>query len=321
MKRLLTVAVLLAFSGCRAPERRGLVVFDSRTYAPLDVTELGPCVTVDMAADRNGALANLRGYLSNEVLHGTVQGAISNLNSCSEVTTQPLTIAGHGLEGTIITGGGHLIYTGKHISHDNVAQWDGHVRGLTRGPGRLTILSCSTGGGAGGALLLSRLANRTGRVVRARTGLSYFDTDKVYFEDGTVWNEVAPETEARNIARPRPRYAPFQQPSVLTLGGMTFPVGQIDSLRLDFQLGESVSYTPGDDERADLLTMIDFAHPFTPPGEPLAPETARILIRTRSGATRTILIYGNVLARDEIDRSRYFDVDLPLTGRFMTWAR
>jgi hypothetical protein len=279
--------------------------------------ELGSCVTIDPGPDQDGVLANLAIVIDGEVPHATAKASIENLNRCLGTADPDLAIVGIGAEGSIITGGGNTYTAYKHISIENEQEWRTDVDSLRDGKGLLTLLSCNTGSGSIGQQFLNRLVALTGRRIRARTGLVYCDGKQITFEEKSVWNEAGPGQAAPLIERPAPPNAPFSVPSQVQVGGITIDTERIQPLR--------IRATPGGSPvriEADMVhfavrpDLIDFAHPFTAPGEPLAPMTAEVFLRTPGvpgGEVRLLLIYADVVARDAADPSRFYDISPELT--------
>ncbi|MCR5890401.1 hypothetical protein LRS06_21985 [Hymenobacter sp. J193] len=114
----------------------------------------------------------------------------------SETRGTYLNIGGHGNEGLLETGCGQAeADENSQVTYNNYDQ-----NGLNELRTRYTILisihSCNTGAGNGGALLLFNLAKLWKVPVRARTGLTYtksIHSPKVFYEKNSVWQLATPD--------------------------------------------------------------------------------------------------------------------------------
>jgi hypothetical protein len=324
---LVCIAGGVLLSTCKAERAftflrgRDSVNRDGRTYQKLDVSELGPCVTLDDGTDDNGALANVRGFLTNELPHQSIVTARDNLNVCTDAAIVDMAIVGHGGEGAVFVGGGGKRQAGKFLGSQNDAEWKPKLDDLVAGSGTLSLLACNTGVGSRGAKLLNLLATTTKRPVRAMNGIAYFDTNAILLEEGIDWNLAKPDAPATAVARPTPPNAPFETPAYVVLGNARFASESINRFHSSgWTAREKISSPATPLVRRTFFRLIDLEHPFTPPGLPLLPETGRIEVETTGGIRRTLIIYGDVLARDAIDETQFFDIDPTIVGGISDWA-
>lgn len=325
---IVTCAVALALSRCGAPDERaaglrqsGRVLVNDRVYDRFDVRELGPCVSIDDGNDE--PLNNVRDVLGDAKLHHSIVSARDNLNQCGDILSGDLAVVGHGAVGAAYVGGAGSRQSGKYVGSDNPAEWEPLVVTLRKGTGHLSFLSCNTGAERRGAKLLSRLASATGRRVRALNGLAFYHPGEILLEHGATWNDAAPGRPAIVKPRPRPKYAPFKPVKVITLGGSTFAVSAMTKLTVA-GLGvpnEVQTLAPDGDASFAFSRVIDFEHPFIPPGPPLAARTGEIEIESERGYKRRLIIYGDALAQDAADPRYYFDVDPEPLGTFLSAFR
>lgn len=323
---LLLAACMPGGSGVVPFRHRDPIVIDGRTYQKFEVSELGPCITIDDGND--SALAAARTFLTNGLGHQSIETARTNLNGCGDISSVDLTVVGHGGEGSIFVGGAGKRQTGKFVGSENEAEWKPLLKDLASGSGVVSLLACNTGSGKRGAKLLNKLTKTTKRPVRALTGIAYIFTDAIHLEAGIDWNVATPEQDAGVVNRPKPANAPFPVPANLNIGNKSFSLDSIARVRIDgWEIERETAFSPTAEERRDLAQLIDFTHPFTPPGLPLAPVTARIVIELSSGPGLvlrdevTLLIYGDVLAQDAADPSRFFDIDPGANeGGLEAWA-
>jgi hypothetical protein len=316
---LMALISLLVLASCSkevtsgpVPAPPAPVPLEVRKFAKLDPAELGPCVAVDGGTDSNGALENLRSVLANASRHASIESAVDGLSKCGSVETGPIAIAGHGTSGGIYVGGGDKHYNDKTIYFDNDPVWAGHLKKIP-GTQTLTLLSCNTGAGERGRRLLDRLAAHTQRRVRALNALVYCDPAGIYLEEGAEWNEAAPGLAAALKPRPESRNEPFDATQYVALGGERFSFDGVDAItaRVFFR-GEWNVVRADPEHFRGWLGLFDLAHPFRPPGVPLAPRTAEVDIRLADGAIERLIVYGDAVARDA--SGNYYDVSRVVEG-------
>jgi len=323
----LIVTALIGIASCN-PEKtthRGFrtVTVDGIEYDSFDEKELGPCVTIDGGTDSDGALANIRSFLTGRSLHNSIQDAHDNLNKCADIKTGDLAIVGHGMSGAIFVGGGDHSANNQTVRFNNENDWKTLLHDITAGTGRITLLSCNTGSDDAGAKLLNRLVAQTGRPVRALNALAYFTPNAILLEKGAVFNEATSSTAAVAVARPKPPHEPSEEVAVVQLGKGPLQTKDISAFHVTQSTisGERPLLSPRTDNVAAFLQLVDLAHPFTPPGPPLSPKTSEITILTTSGPPRKLIIYGNVLARDADVPTRYYDIARDVPGGIDHWER
>lgn len=152
--------------------------------------------------------------------HGTTAQAVDNgltALASSEIANLPegygstgaLNIGGHGNSGVLETGMGQ---TGsyddkKWLSTWNEYSWGPEVDKIK--PSSITLVSiwsCHTGADSDGAELLYAMAKRCGRAVRGRTGFTYTNGKKIWFEKGSVWQVATPANKPDPIPAPSPHF-------------------------------------------------------------------------------------------------------------------
>lgn len=290
---------------------REIVTVNGREYERLEEEELGTCVTVDEGVDGNSALVNVRSFLQGESHHASIETARDKLNLCTDIATADIAIVGHGVAGKIYVGGIDRFIPEKTIGSTNESHWAPLIAEpkLKPGTGRLSLLSCVTGSGDRGAEVLNQLRRATNRPVRALNGVAYFFPNGILLQKGTEWNEATLSLAAVKKSRVKPVHEPFTTPETVIVGKTPLKTRDVIGLRVKYFAmdgGGTIPQTP--DQLRRFLRLIDLAHPFEPPGEPLLPETARITLLTRDGSPRTLIIYGDVLARDADQMTRFYDI-------------
>lgn len=250
--------------------------------------------------------------------HGSTQEAISNLVGTLGLLSQAdMTagkrlpwIAGHGGPGFLTTGAGQ---NGNQTGLNTMGTWNELDWGpefdrlRDRNYPILSILSCDTGAGDDGADLLLAIANRTGKPVRARTGLTSCG-DAITFENGSVWQ----------VANPGQRPNPIPEPALLfdlSVNIMklqvsdTFeevPLESVSKISITRQyrfLRESLSESSVDIDGKDsqsLLRLVNFSEPFSLGGMPSAMVTAKIdiFLDGKEDSLRHFDVYNNRLLHD-----------------------
>lgn len=167
----------------------------------------------------DGANGNLRRLFWNSMGHSTTTEAVNNfLSRLGVAATDPgitnagnLNIGGHGNNGFLETG------CGQHGTQDYrtnyLSDWNQYIWGPVFSPLSkknfpiLYIYSCHTGAGARGADFLYALAKVIGKPVAGRTGFLYSTSQKLWFEDGSVWQVATPETRPNPIEPPTPHFS------------------------------------------------------------------------------------------------------------------
>lgn len=251
--------------------------------------------------------------------HGSTQQAIDNLvGSLGLIGAVAATggkrlpwISGHGDAGFMTTGAGQ---DGTQTSDNTIGTWNEDNWGpqfdrlRDRNYAILTLLTCDTGAGEDGADLLFAMARRTGKPVRARTGLTTCGGDGITFQGGSTWQ----------VANPNQRPNPIPQPTLLLNLSVNVMMLQVDGVfeEVPFEaiskvnitrpyrfLRQSLSESSVDLDGKDaqsLLRLIDFSDPFNPGGMPAAMVTARISIflNGKEDSPRRFNVYNNRLLHD-----------------------
>jgi hypothetical protein len=163
------------------------------------------------------------GHFWKVMRHGTTKQAIDNGLTAVMMSLSPespgnlvvnnalnagaLNIGGHGNEGLIETGMGQ---TGPYDATKLVFLYNE----LTWGPefdriksASVTVVSlwaCHPGAGQDGADLLFAIAQHCGRAVRGGTGFLYCNAQKLWWENGSVWQVATPTTKPAPIPAPSP---------------------------------------------------------------------------------------------------------------------
>jgi hypothetical protein len=267
------------------------------------------CITIDSTKDGD-ALDCIRTAHPNAPMHASTKAAIDNLRDCTNTNAThslPVTVVGHGMIGTVITGGGR--YTANDdvfMSSDplNLPHWETVVKGelsSTETPrdGMVSLLSCDTAAEQKGLTFLVKLSTDLQRPVRGRTGLAFCDGT---FEASTCWLVVDPKATTPKVVhlpkRPKPSgNHPFT-------GGIPVPPGASISLSVRSDLDSESRWIKIDDpaSRENLLELIDSTS-----GEhriPLAVQTGEMKLDI-GGSTLDLLVLNDRLVQVK-DTHNYF---------------
>jgi len=311
MRRLMCVPAALAVSiicaSC-APRRNTKIAQSMPALCNEDV--LGStCVTIDSTKDGD-ALDCIRTAHPNAPVHGSTRDAIANLSECTNTDATkalPVVVVGHGMIGTVITGGGRFPANDDVFMSSaplNLPHWEKLVMDelsstATPRVGMVSLLSCDTAAEKGGLEFLVKLSTDLQRPVRGRTGLAFCDGT---FEKNTCWLVVDPKaTTPKPVHLPnRPKPAgshPFT-------GGIVVPPGASISLSVRSDLDSKSSWIRIEDPASTkgLLELID-----STPGEhriPLAVQTGEMKLDI--GRTTLNLIVLNDRLIQVKDTHNYF---------------
>lgn len=284
-------------------------------------------VTADGGAD-NGFSGCCKGRFAGASSHFTTAEAIGNLvRSFSQTAVVQAAvkqglpwIIGHGNDGLLTTGCGQGAGDDTNLVGTwNEASW-GPSFGLLQKVNYpvLTILSCSTGAGEDGADLLFAMAKRTGKQVRARTGLTFCGSNGITYEQGSTWQVATPTQRPSPIAHPsfvQLLELPMDMKLMAAEGfeDISFnKVAQVKVTRMNrfLQKNASNAQIQLDDQDVNmLLQLVDFARPFQP-GMPAAIVTAKIdvVFKDEQYATRQFNVYNDRLLQDVDNPSIFYNV-------------
>lgn len=266
--------------------------------------------------------------------HNTTTVAVDNLlammpaftsdNEGKPTATRPMPwIVGHGNEGYFETGSGQ---TGEQTMDNSVLTWNMFNWGpqfrrlRDRQYIQLTILTCHTGAGPDGSQLLYDIAQETQKVVRARTGFTYCNSNGVItYEANSTWQVAVPgQGPPTPIAAPTPHFASAYTEMVLfneaakTEGPQRFSVESIEDIKYEPGTGISVKkrdgFTLSGDAARGLVRLVNFSNPFQPGGVPSAMITGTLTVSLKDingNKKRKFTIYNDRLLKDN-DNPAYF---------------
>jgi hypothetical protein len=249
---------------------------------------IGGDVTIDSStgANDNGALACMRTAWSNPMSDSSTTQAVSNLLSVARrrdtLNLNLLVMVGHGNEGLITTGSGQgSLNPGTYLSIWNQSgDWGPQLQRLAgKTYTMLTLLACDTGANSDGATLLSQVANASNHTVRARTGLVNCGGGSITYQDGSTWQMATP-------GAPAPTPIPWPSPPpgskvVVMRKGRAWQTVQIAHVQRVSYVGHppgrgAVELTGASAQ--DVASLVDFAHPVSGFGNPLARFTGTFTV-------------------------------------------
>ena len=199
--------------------------------------------TVSSGPD-NGGNNNIAARFWQCARHGSTKQAFDFAVSLVSFGTQRLepvvssaggmNIAGHGNEGMLTTGQGQNgpFDTNQFIYLYNEDIWGPQLDRVKPTPiTMISVWSCHTGAGPDGAELLYRMAVRCGRAVRAGTGFLYSTPDKMWWENGSVWQVATPSNKPPPIAAPSPHF--IGASSMFEINGQDRTFSDIGSIEIE----------------------------------------------------------------------------------------
>lgn len=301
-------------------------------YQEAEVGESKAAMTVDAGPD-TGYNNCVAAYYPGSLRHASTKGAIDNLmgmivslaeaKQAGSGSKGPPHIAGHGDSGFMTTGCGQ---DGPQTPDNTIGTWNEYVWGpeferlKAKNYAILTLLTCTTGADQEGAELLFAIAKRSGKPVRARTGLTYCGGSGITYAEGSTWQVATPTMKPNPI----PKTHAFNRVSteILIMNNATLAlidpnaVKSVEIHRRNKSLGTtSLSDTLSGDEVKGLLSMIDFAKPFAPGGVPGAMVNVEITLNMESEPQkRHFLIYNYTVAQDTDHPEIFYHVNYALRG-------
>lgn len=291
---------------------------------PAGPTGIGELNTVSNGPENEGANANLAKLFWKCLRHGTTAEAVSNsltpraLALTSEESAWTtfsggvVNVGGHGDAGFLETGAGQSgpFVKGKYIAYYTESDWGPQLDRLnTPSLVSLSIWSCHTGAEQPGADLLYRMAVRCGRMVRAGTGFLYSNSQRMWWETGSVWQVATPDNKPAPINRPNGGTRLADKILIPAAGDELGP-DAVTSLEISsFASGHTTSTASRlDGEDAQNLASTLFA------AAPLDMKdvivsgfvTGGLVVTFKSGATATFDVYNESLAVERQTRSGYY---------------
>jgi hypothetical protein len=220
-------------------------------------------------------------------------------------------IGGHGSAGFMTTGSGQ---NGTQDGSNTIGTWNEGSWGpefdqlKSRNFPILTLLSCDTGAGDDGADLLLAIANRIGKPVRARTGLTTCGDNGITFQNGSTWQVANPGQRPNPIPEPTLLFDFSVNVMKLEISGVfeevpLESVSRISITRPYKFLRQSLSESSVNLDKKDsqaILRLINFSEPFNPGGMPAAMVTAKIAVffDGKEDSPRHFDVYNNRLLHD-----------------------
>jgi hypothetical protein len=200
-------------------------------------TGIGAKNTISSGPD-DGANNLLASHFSQPKRHATTQEATTNGLSVISLpeasSTGELNVGGHGNDGILETGMGQTgpFDNGRIILNWNEYAWGPELdRIKASSVTQVSIWSCHTGAGQEGADLLFAMAKRCGRAVRAGTGFLYNNSEKTWWENGSVWQVATPTNKPNPIPAPSPQLN-VTDPLKFEVNGQEFKAADVDSIEV-----------------------------------------------------------------------------------------
>lgn len=290
---------------------------DAAVYSEETPGSAKAAMTVSAGSD-NGFNSCVPGHYAGSARHSTTTGAIDNLinmvvasldSRAVEASKGPPHIAGHGDSGFMTTGCGQ---NGPQNYDNTIGTWNEGSWGpqfdrlQAKNYAILTLLTCTTGAGQEGADLLYAMAKRTGKAVRARTGLTYCGSGGVTYENGSTWQVATPGSKPSPIPPPSQHFAPSHVVQFMTDNTLRAidvdAITKVSVIRRFRGIGtEAEIMTLSDTDTRPLLSLIDLAHPFDPGGVPGAMANAELVLEVAGAddlAQRRLILYNYSVAQD-----------------------
>jgi len=294
------------------------------TYRELEDFSSAAAVTVSSGPD-NGYNNCVAGHYPGGKRHSTTVVAIDNLLSMAVSSEKvgskgPPHIGGHGDSGFMTLGCGQ---NGPQNFNNTIGTWNESSWGpefdrlKPKNYAILTLLTCSTGAGEDGADLLYRMAVRSGKPVRGRTGLTYCGSRGISYEPGSTWQVATPTSRPNPIQKPAPHFSQSGVYSVRMGGefesidiGAIHEVVVIGRSRL---LGTSTPIRSFIDEEArSVASLINLGMPFDPGGVPGGMLNVELVLKFEQKGVahqRKLLIYNYSVAQDAEFQNVFYAVN------------
>lgn len=226
------------------------------------------------------------------------------------LSTGAANIVGHGNEGLIETGmGQNGAYDNKKIIFSwNEGIWGELFDRFKNSPVTyVSLWACHPGAGPDGAELVYRLARHCDRAVRAGTGFLYCNSEKIWWENGSVWQVGTPNN------KPTPISAPSAHALTMTLlfedNSNIVGVNDLLSIRIENRLGLSnkMDSTIFNDNVALIAERIFCSDPIDLNGVSIpAMVTAKIHLAFKSGNEEIFSVYNDRLAKNDRTGTAYY---------------
>lgn len=290
----------------------------------IGVSGVGDVNTISSGPD-NGANGNMRRLFWKSMGHSTTDGAVNNFLSRLPLAEEEgfrgagnLNIGGHGNEGFLETGSGQ---DGNQDYKTNImSTWNSFIWGpqLQRLRGKsypiMYVYSCHTGAGERGADFLFELAKQTKKPSAARTGFTYSNNKKLWFEKGSSWQVSTPDSRPTPIPAPTPHFTKLTDTVELYIDKKITSVKITDITEVAIESSNAINGVRTQvniDKSAlrDFVAHLFGSKPYALPGEPLAQVTAKISLTIKNGKKEKQLkysIYNNRLAVSEGMESAHY---------------
>lgn len=294
----------------------------------------GLCITIDGSAS-DPALACMRNHnwTYPPKTDNSTDDVANNIGQCIPAigpALQPPAIIGHGTSGDISAGSGSgPITVGQDIGVTTESDWQPKLSALAgRQFDKLTLLSCNTGAGTDGAQLVQDLANSVKQSVTAPTGQVFCDpaTGDISFETGNQWQTATPSgTAPAPLSTPMHSFQSVKGKLILNDGKAHYQIDLASKPIAVFSSNPPSRVNPFTVNGADALEFlrdVDFAHPSTIKGEPLAKVTAylRLTFSTqKESIMKEYTIFNDDLLQDQSNHQIYYYV-LPEFSRHVHTA-
>ena len=286
---------------------------------------IGDHNTISSGPD-NGANNNMAALFWRSMRHSTTEQAVNNWLSRlggafikDEILNNAgnLNIGGHGNEGLLETGPGQTgqyDYKTNFLVSWNKAWWEPFLIKLR--PKNFPIIyiySCHTGAGEAGAEFLYQMAVVTKHPVAARTGFTYTNNQRLWFENGSVWQVATPDHKPAPIAAPTPHFTKINKLKLYS-GNTLLNITEDQIMEIKIEKTNAVIAKRGNQETvieqaisSKIIKDLFASEPFKIEGTLLATKTQQITIKI-SGSSENILVfdvYNNRIIADKFANYYY----------------
>ena len=290
----------------------------------ISISGIGDHNSISTGPD-DGANANLRAIFWKSMGHSTFAEAKNNFLSrlfinepdANIANAGNLNIGGHGNSGFLETGAGQH---GQQDYRTNVLMaWSSYIWGpvLSELQAKnfpiLYIYSCHSGAGESGADFLFELAKAIGRPVGGRTGFLYSNNQRLWFENGSVWQVATPDTRPNPIEAPTPHFSELPVESFLSEEkGSAIGVPDIKTIVITIPGHPQPlkTTTASQDVHPAIISALFASEPYTVPGAPAAmiTATAEITFKHPNGGEekRIFNVYNGRLTIDQTSGLAYY---------------
>src|SRR5438270_4872481 len=238
----------------------------------------GKPMTLETGPD-NGFLQCAAPVLGPDFRNGNTAQALGNLHGAPNPSATAV-LSGHGNSGLICTGNGdHCGATGTIMGYWNERDWRASVETISGQFYILRLLGCDVGADQEGAEFLFELAKVVQRPVVAPTFIVWCGHGQVWLDPKVQCQQATPTMKPKPIPKPTVTIQRADKLKFFISGKqVSIQASKVRATALQISKQQSSSDLLSIDSAsaAEIISFIDFSHPFRPGGVPAAIVTAKL---------------------------------------------